>query len=65
MAHRLLGYALGDTEGIEPDEEVLLVLDSNDRAGMLWGDCGRLYFVLHPGALAAGRWGEVRVGCTD
>lgn len=29
------------------DWQLLLQLDSDDRAGMMWGDCGRLYFWLH------------------
>jgi uncharacterized protein YwqG len=32
---------------------LLLQLDSDDEANMMWGDCGRLYFWIHEDALEA------------
>ena len=62
--HRVIGHHFGDTEGIEPDDEVLLALDSDDRAGMGWGDAGTLYFVIPKAAAAKRAWRRTRVVST-
>jgi len=61
-AHRMFGHDFGDTEGeIDDDEIVLLALNSDDRAGMEWGDVGAIYFVIDPKALAKRTWKRLRV----
>lgn len=37
-----------------PEWELLLQLDSDPAAEMMWGDAGRLYFLIHKDDLAAG-----------
>lgn len=32
--------------------ELLLQVDSEDKAGMMWGDVGRIYFLIHKTDLA-------------
>jgi len=41
------------------DWRLLLQLDSEDAADMMWGDCGRLYFWIRDDDLAARRWDQV------
>lgn len=58
-----------DTEGTEAEEtrvhpgmadwELLLQLDSDQKGGIDWGDCGRLYFLILKGDLAAKRFDRV------
>lgn len=43
------------------DWRLLLQIDSDDDAGMMWGDGGRLYFWIHKDALAARRWAETHL----
>jgi len=48
------GYQRGKELGLLPgaaDWELMLQVDSDDRAGMMWGDLGRLYFLIHKEAL--------------
>jgi uncharacterized protein YwqG len=58
------GLYCGDTSGYRDPRRrelergvqswrLLLQLDSDDEANMMWGDCGRLYFWIHEDALAA------------
>ena len=37
---------------------LLLQVDSDDNAGMMWGDVGRLYYWLRRDALDRGDWEE-------
>jgi len=37
---------------------LLAQFDSDPRAGMMWGDCGTLYWLIRPGDLAAHRFEE-------
>jgi uncharacterized protein YwqG len=37
---------------------LLAQFDSDDRAGMMWGDCGTLYWLIRPDDLAARRFEE-------
>lgn len=55
--------ALGNPPGDDPriDEEalrwvLLAQFDSDDDAGMMWGDCGSLYWLIRPEDLAARRF---------
>lgn len=38
------------------DWRLLLQVDSQDDAGMMWGDVGRLYYWIRQEDLTAGRW---------
>lgn len=38
------------------DWRLLLQVDSQDEAGMMWGDVGRLYYWIRQDDLTAGRW---------
>jgi uncharacterized protein YwqG len=49
------GYKTGKKGGLysgAKDWELLLQVDSDDKAKMMWGDVGRIYFVIHKSALA-------------
>jgi len=64
--HRVLGHSLGDTEGVDDAEEiVLLALGSDPSAKMEWGDAGVLYFCMSRVDLARRAWDRVRVVSTD
>jgi len=39
--------------------ELLLQVDTDDDLGMLWGDCGALYWMARPTDLAAGNFNEI------
>ena len=58
------GYQDPRAEGLRAgavDWRLLLQIDSDDDAGMMWGDGGRLYFWIHKDALAARRWEETHL----
>jgi hypothetical protein len=64
-AHKLLGHADAVQGPMEPECErlagagkwrLLLQLESDDTAGMMWGDAGRLYFWIRDEDLQAGRF---------
>jgi uncharacterized protein YwqG len=40
---------------------LLLQVDSDDAAGMMWGDAGRLYYWMHEDDLAARNWTQARL----
>jgi uncharacterized protein YwqG len=49
------GYKTGRKRGLWPgatDWELLLQVDSDDRAEIMWGDVGRIYFLIQREALA-------------
>jgi uncharacterized protein YwqG len=49
------GYKTGKQRGLFPgakDWELLLQVDSDDKAKMMWGDVGRIYFLIRKSALA-------------
>lgn len=49
------GYRTGKERGLwagATEWELLLQVDSDDRAKMMWGDVGRIYFLIHREALA-------------
>lgn len=50
-----------DPRDDEPELCLLLQFDSNQGAGMEWGDVGRLYFWIHPDDLRARRFDRVRL----
>ena len=61
-SHRLLG----EPEPIQDDprtdgRELLLQLDSGGPLGFDFGDCGRIYFLMRPEDVAAGRWDRARL----
>ena len=56
------GYKDPRAKALEPgaaDWQLLFQLDSDDRASMMWGDMGTLYFWIKEQDLAAGRFGNV------
>ena len=59
------GYASSRAKELEAgarDWRLLLQIDSDDDAGMMWGDCGRLYFFLTEDALRRRAFGESWMG---
>lgn len=59
--HQLLGYANATDSGEQSrDEEVLFAFDSDDRAGMEWGDVQCVWLLIARSALAARDFGKVR-----
>jgi len=55
------GYKIGKKRGLWPgakDWELLLQVDSDDRAGMMWGDVGRIYFLIQKERLAERQFGK-------
>lgn len=40
---------------------LLLQVDSDDDADMMWGDVGKIYFMIKPADLEARRFGEIRL----
>lgn len=60
--HQLLGYAAAEQlEEQSIDEEVLVGFDSDDRAGMEWGDVHCVWLLMARTALEARAWHELRV----
>ena len=61
--HRMFGYP--EPIQNEPrqwsDEVLLLQVDADDRAGMDWGDSGRLFYLIRRDDLVAARFGGVRL----
>jgi uncharacterized protein YwqG len=56
------GYNEGRKRGLDAgaaDWKLLLQVDSEERAGMMWGDMGRLYFMIHKGDLQHRRFDDV------
>lgn len=50
------GYNIGREKGLfsgAKEWELLLQVDSDDKAKVMWGDVGRVYFLIHKSALAA------------
>ncbi|MFN0155531.1 MAG: YwqG family protein [Gaiella sp.] len=58
------GYNDPRAAELEPgavDWRLLLQVDSEDDAGMMWGDVGRIYYWIHREALAARDWHQARL----
>lgn len=58
------GYKKGKERGLFPgaaDWQLLLQVDSEEKAEMQWGDGGRIYFFIHKDDLAARRFEKVRL----
>jgi uncharacterized protein YwqG len=66
------GLYCGDSRGyddrraaeLEPgavEWRLLLQIDSEDDAGMMWGDVGRIYYWMHREDLASERWEKARL----
>jgi uncharacterized protein YwqG len=58
------GYKTGRKRGLfsgAKEWELLLQIDSDDKAKMMWGDVGRIYFLIHKSALAARRFDQTWV----
>jgi uncharacterized protein YwqG len=56
------GYAEGRERGLDAravDWRLLLQVDSDEQAGMMWGDVGRLYFMIHKDDLQHRRFEKV------
>jgi len=59
--HQLLGYAFAEREEAQAlDEEVVVGFDSDDRAGIEWGDVHCVWTFLSREALRARRWDLLR-----
>ena len=60
--HRLFGHpdAIQGDPRTSGDEVLLLQVDSDDTLGTLWGDAGRIYFLIGPDDLATGRFDRAR-----
>lgn len=62
--HRMLGHpdiVQSDMREAGPDLCLVLQIDSDDAAGMMWGDMGRLYFWIRPEDLVACRFDRSRL----
>ena len=56
------GYNEGRKRGLDAgaaDWRLLLQVDSEEQAGMMWGDMGRLYFMIHKDDLQHRRFDQV------
>ena len=61
--HRVGGYAVPVQDSPEHDgERLLLQLDSDDAADLMWGDMGRLYFLFAPARGFASARSELQSG---
>lgn len=59
--HLLLGHAGSIQEAVtRPEERLLLQIDSDDTAGMVWGDGGTIYLLIADEALEERRFSAVR-----
>ena len=59
--HLLLGHAGSIQEAVtRPGERLLLQIDSDDNAGMMWGDGGTIYFLITDEALEERSFSAVR-----
>lgn len=67
--HRMLGWAdFVQTPGMADDARLLLQVDSDPpngcewptRTGMMWGDCGMIYWITDEAGLAGGDLGAIR-----
>jgi hypothetical protein len=59
------GYAEGKQKGLWPgakEWELLLQIDSEEAAGMMWGDVGRIYFLIHRDDLRERRFEKIWAG---
>ncbi len=54
-----IGYGSPEFEEHERGWQLLLQVDTDDDADMMWGDVGKLYFLMRPADLEAGNFGEV------
>lgn len=66
--HRMLGWAdFVQTPGMEDDARLLLQVDSDPpyacewptRTGMMWGDCGMIYWITDEAVLASGDYADI------
>ncbi|WP_027931562.1 DUF1963 domain-containing protein [Amycolatopsis thermoflava] len=68
-AHQIGGYAFPIQHAVEQDVAIwpavqeearrwvaLAQIDSDDETGMMWGDAGRLHWLIRAADLAAGRF---------
>ena len=58
------GYKEGRRRGLDAgaaDWLLLLQIDSEERTGMMWGDAGRIYFMIQKDALQRHRFEDVLV----
>lgn len=62
-SHRVLGYpeAVQDDPRSDENELLLLQVDSDDNARMMWGDAGRIYYLVGRDDLLASRFDRVRL----
>ena len=56
---RDIDYESPEFEEHERGWQLLLQVDTDDDSGMMWGDVGKLYFLIRPADLEAGNFGEV------
>jgi uncharacterized protein YwqG len=58
------GYKIGQKRGLfsgAADWELLLQVDSDEKSGMMWGDGGRIYFLIQKDDLAKRQFDKVRL----
>jgi hypothetical protein len=57
--HRMLGYPeLLQSNGLADGDVLLLQVESDSRAGMMWGDGGTVYYVINESDLKARDFGK-------